>query len=256
MKCQPNRGNFKSFHRRRLGDVYQVLYLDGFEVTLRRPVKVKKVVLVALGIRADESIELVSFQVASSESGSWWWGFVSDLKSQGLSGGHLEVVVTDGSPGLITAARSLYPRAKHQRCTFHKATDLAGHLTNRRHHHRIIADALHIFKAATEREVRSRLRAFITTWSEKEPKAVRAFLKDIDAWLVYLDYPDPIRTKLKTTNPIERYIEEIRRRIIPMRSFNNVKSAERIIYGLIAYVLNQHQDMPESVPQPEFTQFA
>jgi transposase-like protein len=60
------------------------------------------------------------------------------------------------------------------------------------------------------------------------------------------EYPDPIRTMLKTNNPIERYFQELRRRIIPMRSFNNSKSAERIIYGLIAYVLNQQQDMPKT----------
>ena len=70
--------------------------------------------------------------------------------------------------------------------------------------------------------------------------------------LLYLEYPDPIRTMLKTNNPVERYLEEIRRRIIPMRSFNNVKSAERIIYGIVAYVLNQNQD----VPNYEFTHLA
>jgi hypothetical protein len=37
-----------------------------------------------------------------------------------------------------------------------------------------------------------------------------------------------------------------------MRSFNNAKSAERIIYGLIAYVLSQYPD----VPKTEFTQLA
>jgi transposase-like protein len=57
---------------------------------------------------------------------------------------------------------------------------------------------------------------------------------------------------LKTNNPIERYLQELRRRIIPMRAFNNSKSIERIIYGLIAYVLNQKQDMPEN----EFTQLS
>jgi len=37
-----------------------------------------------------------------------------------------------------------------------------------------------------------------------------------------------------------------------MRSFNNAKSVERIIYGIIAYVLNQNSEMPEI----HFTQFA
>jgi len=37
-----------------------------------------------------------------------------------------------------------------------------------------------------------------------------------------------------------------------MRSFNNARSVERIIYGIIAYVLNTQSDMPEI----HFTQFA
>lgn len=43
----------------------------------------------------------------------------------------------------------------------------------------------------------------------------------------WMGVTEPLRTKLKTNNSIERYIEEIRRRIIPMRTFNNTKSAER-----------------------------
>ena len=86
----------------------------------------------------------------------------------------------------------------------------------------------------------------------KEPKAVRAFLRNFDCCLIYLEYSDPIRTMLKTSNPIERYLEEIHRRIIPMRAFNNTKSVERIVYDIIAYVLNQQPDMPDT----EFTQSA
>jgi len=36
------------------------------------------------------------------------------------------------------------------------------------------------------------------------------------------------------------------------RAFKNAKSVERIIYGIIAYVLNQQPDMPDT----EFTQSA
>lgn len=244
----------QAFRHRSLRDEYRFLYLDGFAIRLRTPVKMKKVVLVALGERFDGSCELVSFRVASSESESWWWGFIDDLKSRGLTGSRLEVLITDGAPGLIKSVQSLYPRVKHQRCTFHKAMDLAEHLVDRRHRRQIIGDALHIFEAASGAEVRSRLRQFMAGWSDREPKAVRLFLKDFDACLVYLEYPDPGRTRLKTTNPIERYIEEIRRRIIPMRSFNNVSSARRIIYGVIAYVLNQQPDMPNQEIPCQFTQ--
>ena len=240
------------YHRRRLGDDYRFLYLDGLWITLTRPVKVKKVLLVALGIRFDGTQELLSFQLAGSESETSWWGLISDLKQRGLVGEKLEVIVSDGASGLVKAHRALYPRVPHQLCAFHKTMDLAGHLTDKRHRHRIMADALRVFEGETATQVRKNLKSFCDKWSIQEPQAVRNFMRRFEHCLLYLEYPDPIRTMLKTNNPVERYLEEIRRRIIPMRSFNNVKSAERIIYGIVAYVLNQNQD----VPNYEFTHLA
>lgn len=238
------------FHRRLLRDDYQVVYLDGLWVTLSKPVKTKKVLLVAMGMRSDGQKELLDFQITTSESESCWWGFLASLKERGLR--TVEMVVSDGSNGLITALHGLYPRAAHQQCVFHKAMNLGDHLGVPRHRHRIITDALHIFAASTETAVRKQLQRFIRRWSLREPRAVRLFLKGIDACFIYLRYPEPLRTSVKTNNPIERYLEELRRRIIPMRSFNNIQSVERIIYGIIAYVLNNQPDMPER----EFTQVA
>lgn len=171
---------------------------------------------------------------------------MSDLKSRGFKGENLEVMVSDGASSLIKAFCALFPRVDRQLCTFHKASDLGLHLVNKGYHNQIISDALYIFEAETATEVRRRLKVFCDKWSSKEPKAVRNFLKGFEYCLTYLEYPEPIRTMLKTNNPIERYLQELRRRIIPMRVFNNSKSVERIIYGVIAYVLNQEQDVPEN----------
>lgn len=242
----------EQFHRRWLGDDYQFLFLDGLWITLSKPVKAKKVLLVALGIKRDGSKELLGFQIAGSESESWWWGFLSDLKQRGLSGRNLEVIVSDEAGGLVKAIQALYPRISHQICTFHKANDIGQHLVEKRHRRQIISDALHVFKGETRTEVTQRLKVFREKWSSKEPKAVRNFTRGFENCLIYLEYPDPLRTMLKTNNLIERQLQELRRRTIPMRSFNNSRSIERIIYGLIAYVINQPQDMP----QIEFTQLS
>jgi len=240
------------FHRRALRDDYRVVYLDGLWVTLSKPVKTKKVLLVALGVRSDGRKELLDFQITTSESESCWWGFLSALRQRGVR--TIEVVVSDGSSGLIKALQGLYPRAAHQHCVFHKAMNLGDHLETPRHRHRIITDALHVFEATatTETAVRKRLQQFVGHWWSREPRAVRLFLKGTDACFLYLRYPEPLRTSLKTNNPIERYLEELRRRTIPMRSFNNTKSVERITYGIVAYVLNHQPDMPKL----EFTQVA
>lgn len=242
----------QQFHRRPVGDDYQFLYLDGLWLTLSKPVKLKKVLLLALGVKSDGSKELLSFQLANSESESWWWGFLSDLKQRGLRDSNLEVIVSDEAKGLVKAIQALYPRSPHQLCTFHKANDIGQHLVDKRHRRRIISDALYVFEGEKETEVGQRLQAFCQKWSFKEPNAVRNFVRGFECCLIYLKYPDPLRTMLKTNNLIERKLQELRRRTIPMRTFNNSKSIERIIYGLIAYVINQPQDMP----QMEFTQLS
>jgi hypothetical protein len=39
-------------------------------------------------------------------------------------------------------------------------------------------------------------------------------------------------------------VEEMRKQITPMRFFNDTKSVEQIIYGIVAYFLNYSTDMP------------
>lgn len=240
-----------AFHDRALSDRYRYVYLDGLWVTLRRPVKSRKVILVALGVSEEGTRTLLGFQLAASESESCWWGFVNDLKARGLRSPKL--VITDGAAGLIKAVQALYPRSDHQRCGVHKAFEAAGRVENGRRHRSFRLAALGVFEAQTETELRLRLKAFTERWSPREPKAVQAFLWGLDSCLTYLTYPPPLQRTLYNTNLVERYIEEIRRRTNPMRSFNNARSAERIIYGIVAYVLNQkHMDGPTY----QFTQHA
>jgi len=248
-------GAITGFHHRPLVASYAQLYLDGFWIKLRKPVTRKKVILLAYGRHPDGTYELVGFHVAGAESEACWWGFLGDLKQRGLVDPGL--VVTDGAAGLLKALAIVWPRARQQRCVVHKARDAADAVTTGRHRRALQKDALRVFEQAeenqTETAVRKRLQQFCRTWHEREPQAVRIFLQGIEDCFAYLEYPPALHQTLKSTNPIERQIEEFRRRITPMRSFNNVNSAERIIYGLIAYVLNPNlMDMPAI----EFTQLA
>ena len=233
------------FGTRKLKDIYRVLILDGLWIKVGFPFPGWKVVLMALGVRHDGKKELLSFQVVPSEKECYWWGFLSDLKSRGLMGENLEVVVHDGAGGLSSATSIVYPKVRVQRCIFHKISNLAGHLRNFAHRGVILKDASDIYQADSLVELRKRLKNFCAKWSPLEPKAVKNFLAKFELTLTYLDFPLPWRTLICTTNPIERIFEEFERRIKPMRRFVNQKSAQRILYGLISYVLNENQqDIP------------
>lgn len=236
----------KAYHRRWLGDVYRVIYLDGLWIKIARPVAVKKVLLVAYGIRFDGSRELLGFLLAPSESEASWWEFLADLKERGLRGRSLETVVHDGCAGLVKALAAIYPRIKRQWCVFHKLSDISANLQERRHRSRIAGDAAAVYETETEAELWEALKAFRARWSQKEPKAVRCFLAGFEATLTYREYDEPLKTLIKTNNPIERQLEELQRRIKPFRKFANAKSAERIVYGLITYVLDTQWSKKDS----------
>lgn len=228
----------EAFHQRRMNDIYRVLYLDGLWIKIARPVAFKMVLLVAYGYRYNGDRELVDFLLAPSESEASWWGLLSDLKARGLKGERLEACVHDGCGGLRKALLALYPRVKQQWCVFHKLSDISANLLDRAHRSRIARDAAAIYETETERELREALKDFKAKWGLIEPKAVRCFVRGFEQTLTYREFEEPIKTLVKTNNPIERSLEELRRRITPFRKFVNVSSAERIIYGLIAYVLD------------------
>jgi len=153
-------------------------------------------------------------------------------------------VVCDGCAGLLKALAGLYPRVRIQQCVFHKLSNISQKLVDRKHRSRITRDAAVIYQTQTEKELRDKLKAFKLRWQVKEPKAVRSFARNFDRTLIYREYADPERTKIKTNNPLERYLEELQRRIKPFRKFNNAGSVNRIVYGIVAYVLDNKQDMP------------
>ncbi len=115
----------QEFHHRRLGDDWAYLVLDGVWLKVRRSFGPQKVLLlVAYGIRSDGTRELLAYTRAKSESQAGWEGLLNDLFGRGLCGRKLQLVITDGCPGLARALETVYPRARHRRCWVHKMRNI------------------------------------------------------------------------------------------------------------------------------------
>jgi len=67
----------------------------------------RTLLLVAYGIRADGSRELIDFMRAPGESQAGWEGFLDNLYHHGLRGEKLQLIVTDGCAGVATALQTL-----------------------------------------------------------------------------------------------------------------------------------------------------
>jgi len=247
----------REFHKRELLDEYQFLFLDGITLSVKGSLKaVKKLVLAAYGITVFGKKELISFRIASSESGPAWEAFLNDLQKRGLKGENLKLIITDGCKGLHAALDTVYAYTKRQHCWVHKLRNVAKYL-KKSDEEEVLAEAKKIYKADTKREAVSLFRLWNKHWHRKYPEAVNCIEKNLDTLLAFLEisipekYKSLIRKRIRTTNVIERAFREVRRRTRPMSCFTNQDSVNRIIYA----IFNRLNNKWEVKPLREFTQF-
>jgi len=222
----------RQFHQARLEDEWAYLFLDGVSLRVRRPAGRKRVqMLVAYGVRRDGSRQLLAFLRSQGESQSDWEGLLQDLYRRGLEGKNLQLIVTDGCPGLAAAIPTVYPRALHQRCWVHKMRNILEKV-RKSDYDEVKRDAQAIYLAGSRKEAQAACRCFAARWKKSYPTVVRQLQKDLPELLSFFNFPQHLWRKLRTTNIIERCFVEVRRRTRPMVCFVNVESVDRIIYSI------------------------
>jgi len=220
-----------SFHRRRLRDEYRYLVLDGVSVRIRLVGKVqRRMVLCAYGINRQGKRELIDFQVVKAEGEDTWYGFLWNLWSRGLHGEFLELIGTDGQPGLIRALGRLWSAVPHQRCWAHKLRNLENKLKVSQQS--CLEEAKLIYQAPHRTEAIARFRKWKARWLKQAPRAVACLEDDLEELLAFFDCPKEHWKRLRTTNVIERLFVEVRRRIRTMCAFTTRSSCERILYSV------------------------
>ena len=231
----------KAFQQTRLKDEWVYLFLDGVSLRVRRPAGRQRVqLLVAYGVRADGSRQLLGFLRSRGESQAAWEGLLMDLYRRGLEGRNLQLIITDGCQGLAAALQVVYPQVPHQRCWVHKMRNILERV-RRRDHDQVKADAQAIYRAQTRQAARAAFRVFRSRWRSTYPAMLKCLERDLPELLSFFSFPRPLWSKLRTTNAIERCFVEVRRRTRPMVCFVNVSSLDRIIFAIFNSMNEKHQ---------------
>ena len=222
----------QQFHEAPLSDDWAYLFLDGVNLKVRRESGRKCVqMLVAYGVRQDGRRELLSFMRSQGESQGAWEGLLNDLYQRGLNGKHLQLIITDGCPGLAAAIQTVYPRVLHQRCWAHKMRNIREK-GRKRDREELKQMAQAIYLAEDRKKARAAFRCFKLRWQTEYATMVKQLEKDLPDLLSFFSFPKHLWKQLRTTNIIERCFVEVRRRTRPMVCFVNVQSIDRIIYSI------------------------
>lgn len=229
-------GAVQAFHRRCLKKKYRFLIFDGVVLKRRSGAgAIKRVVLVALGITAEGKKEVIDFLIAAGESQTSWEEFLNDLYRRGVSGEGIEMVITDGGKGLLSALPLVYPRSVIQRCWAHKSRNVLSYV--RKTDWQEIKKDLHkISYAKNLRKAQRALGKFCGRWGKFYPKAVKCLVADEEQLLNFFQIKESsLWSQIRTTNAIERRFREVRRRTRPMGVFSDRTSMERILFAVFTY---------------------
>jgi putative transposase len=224
-----------TFLNRPLEGEWPYLWLDATYVKVRQAGRIVSVaVIIAVGVNDDGRREVLGMTVGASEAETFWTEFLRSLARRGLRG--VKLAISDAHEGLKAAVTKVL-HATWQRCRVHTMRNL---LANAGRQGRGVAAAFiaTAFAQDDAAAAKAQWRKVADQLRSKLPKLAAAMDEaEVDV-LAYMDFPAAHRTKLHSTNSLERLNGEVKRRTDVVGIFPN----EEAIYRLVGAILLEQND--------------
>ena len=218
------------FARRRLEESYPYLILDARYEKVREDGAVRsQAVLIAIGINWEGRRNILAVELASRESLSSWKDLLLGLRERALQG--VEFVVSDDHAGLRRAIQEVLPEAVWQRCYVHFLRNALDYLP-RKADDDCLQELRWIYDRRDAQEARQDLTAWLQKWGKRYAKLCAWVEENIDQTLSFYRLPRQHHKNLKSTNMLERLMEEIKRRTLVVRIFPNTAACLRLVRAL------------------------
>ena len=218
------------FLQRPLTGEWPYLWLDATYLKVREGGRVVSVaVIVAVAVTTEGRREIVGLHIGPSEAEIFWTDFLRDLVKRGLTG--VKLVISDAHEGLKAAIRRVLG-ATWQRCRVHWTRNALAYVP-KAHQTMVAAGLRQAFQQPDQAAARASLSHFADQLHNRWPK-LKVFVDDsLDDVLAYMSFPAQHRTKLHSTNPLERLNKEIKRRADVVGIFPNEDSIKRLIGAVL-----------------------
>jgi len=212
----------------------------------------ERVILAALAVWPDGAYQLLHFEIAEDEDEATWTALFEHLLARGLDPEAVQLIVSDGTKGLLAAMKARLPRAQQQRCVTHKVRGMKRYLTYQdlpeteqaqspsnqsspqaRRWAEMKQEAHAIYKAETLEQAQLRLETFTAKWEPLEPKAIHAFLWGIKRTFTFYQFNSSLHIRIRTTNLLERVFREFRTKADEIGAFPNETSCLTLFFLVV-----------------------
>ena len=228
-------GKIEEWRQQPLVGEFPYVFLDGLWQKRSWGGEVKNVsVLVAIGVSQTGYREVLAVSEGAKEDKASWTNFLREMKQRGLKGA--ELFVSDKCLGLVENLADFYPEAKWQRCVAHFHRNVWTAVPTGK-----VKEVAAMLKAVHAQEDRQAAKEKASQIVEKLrtmklARAAEIIESGIDETLSYYALPPEHWRCLRTNNPLERLMREIRRRTRVVGGFPDGKSALMLVAARLRHV--------------------
>ena len=211
------------------------VYLDGIALKRSWGGEVRDVaVLVATGVDQHGFRDILGVMEGAKEDKASWTKFLRHLKERGLAG--VELIVSDKCLGLVESLAEFYPDARWQRCVVHWYRNVFSDVPKAKV--KEVAAMLKAIHAQEDRDAAAEKARQVAAKLEsmRLGKAAATVREGYEETLRYMFFPTEHWRSLRTNNPLERIMKEIRRRTRVVGSFPDGRSALMLVAARLRHI--------------------
>jgi putative transposase len=219
------------------GGPYTYVWLDALTQKVREAGRIANVaVVVATGVNASGSREILGLDLHTSEDGAGWTAFLRGLVARGLHG--VRLVISDAHAGLVDAIGATLPGASWQRCRTHFLRNLLTRVPKSAGP--FVATLVRsIFAQPGAEAVHAQFARVVEQLAERFPAAAEMLHEAGPEILAFTGFPQPHWRQIWPNNPQERLNKEIRRRTDVVGIFPDRGAVIRLVGMVLA---EQHDE--------------
>lgn len=218
------------FLNRPLTGEWPYVWLDATYLKVRKGGRiVSAAAIIAVAVNTDGRREIIGLGTGPSEAETFWTEFLRGLKARGLDG--VKLVISDAHTGLKAAIARVF-EATWQRCRVHWMRNALAHV--QKGQHTMVAAAIRQAFNQPDRDSAGETWRHVADQLRKRWPKLATLMDETEVdVLAYMSFPAQHRTKLHSTNPIERLNKEVKRRADVVGIFPNEASIIRLIGAVL-----------------------
>lgn len=213
-----------------LRSYYPYLYVDSLYLKVFNGSRfVSKAVMIAIGVNEEGYREILDIDIIHEESAATYEMFFDGLKERGF--GKVDLIISDGHKGIKKAAARSFVGSSWQLCTVHFKRNLLK-MIPQKDIKSILEDINVILHSKNMEDAIHYANGMSTVYEETHPKLIKFLTDNLMDTLSFLAFPKTHHRKIHSTNVLERFNKEVKRRTKVVGAFPGDNSVLRLLVPL------------------------